>query len=120
MASYQMVSRARDKQMRILNLDAASAATFAIPRGHAIDSIYFRNRTANAVTGGIKIGTTAGGVDIVAAQAVGASAFGHVPAADLLKRFFSVTDRQVLYIDAVSAWNSASIDLYITLNKLQP
>ena len=115
----QMISRARDKQLRIFSLQSANAG-YAIPRGHAIAAIYWRNRTANAVTGGLKIGTTAGGVDIVAAQAMGANGIGHVPDADLLKRFFSVTDRQVLYIDAVSAWNDATIDLYIVLDKLQP
>ena len=119
MATSKTVSRARDKQLRILGLDAASAGA-AIPRGHAIAAIFWRNRTANAVTGGIKIGTTAGATDIVAAQAVGGNGIGHITDATILKRFFSVTDRQVLYIDAVSAWNDATIDLYIVLDKLQP
>jgi len=115
----QTVSRARDKQIRALGLTAAFAG-LAVPRGHAIAEIYFRNRTANAVTGGLKIGTTAGGVDIVADQAIGANGIGHVADAAVLKRFFSTTDRQVLFIDAVSAWNSATVDLYIVLDKLQP
>jgi len=119
MATSQMVSRARDKQLRILGLTAISAA-YAVPRGHAIAAIYFRNRTANAVTGGVKIGTAAGATDIVAAQAIGANGIGHVADADLLKRFFSTTDRQVLFIDAVSAWNSATVDFYLVLDKLQP
>lgn len=119
MASYQMVSRVRDKQLRILNLDAANQA-YAIPKGHAITAVYYRNRTANAVTGGLKIGTTVGGTDIVAAQTISGSSIGHVAEASILKRLFSLSASQTLYIDAVSAWNSAAIDLFISLDKCAP
>jgi lysophospholipase L1-like esterase len=85
-----------------------------IPAGAVIDSICFQNQTANAVTGGIRIGTTAGGADVVAAQAVGASAIGHVADSAILKRFFSFTSPQILHVSAVTAWNSASVKFKIS------
>ena len=96
---------------------ATSNTTVVIPAGMAIAGIYIANSTSNAVTGGIKIGTTSGATDVVVAQAVGASALVSVSDATLLKRLFSMSVDQTLYIQAVSSWNSAnlivSFDLYV-------
>lgn len=92
--------------------------TYNVPAGYKIDSIVMRNLTANAVTGGIRIGTTAAGVDVVAAQAVGANALLQVADSALLKRAFSMTAVQQLFIEAVTAWNSANVEIYVKLSKL--
>jgi hypothetical protein len=92
--------------------------TVSIPAGYAIDGrVFVRNTTANAVTGGIKIGTTDGGTEVLGATAVGASAF--ITAAPTLF-IFSATAATTLFVQAVTAWNSASIDLTIPLVKALP
>lgn len=103
--------------VKVLNALAANG-TISIPGGFRVMGIAYANTTANAVTGGIKIGTTSGGTDVVAAQAVGANAIGTVADADILKRLFSRTAAQTLYIQAVTAWNSASVELSLDLKKV--
>lgn len=103
----------------IIALDAVTANTTAsIPAGWAIDSVYAVNTTANAITGGLKIGTTDGGVDVVAAVALGANFVGHIPDATLLKRLFSTASAQTLYLQAVTLFNSASLNIRIVIRKV--
>ena len=97
---------------------AAAAGSFNVPAGYAIQYVFIQNTTANAITGGLKFGTTAGGTDVVAAQAVGANAILSVLSADITKRIFSRTAPQTVYFTAVTAWNSASVDIKILLKKV--
>lgn len=99
-------------------LAKTAAFTFPVPAGYYIKDIFVENTTANAVTGGIKVGTTDGGVDVVAALAVGANALTYVLDAALLKRIFSLTAATTLYFDAVTAFNSASLNVTIILGKV--
>lgn len=92
--------------------------TFSVPKGYYIHSIVFENTTANAVTGGIRIGTTNGGTEVVVAQALGANELVEVADANILKTIFSTTTAQTLYIQAVTSWNSANINMYIKLKQL--
>jgi len=94
----------------------ATTLTDIAPKGYKIESILFENTTANAVTGGIKIGTTVGGTDVVSAATVGANAEGLMT---LAKDFFSTSANQTLYIDAVTAWNAASINLTFRFRKVK-
>ena len=89
--------------------------TFVIQPGYAIRGIYIVNTTANAVTTGIKIGTTSGATDVVASQAVGASAAFAIADASILKRVFSTTADQTLFIQTLGAWNSASLTIRFDL-----
>lgn len=88
----------------------AAAGSVDIPQGAVVKAIYVRNKTANAITGGLKVGTTAGGTDIVAAGAVAASAV--VALAPLIPAINTAAARTV-YFDAVTAWNSASVDIAV-------
>lgn len=89
-----------------------------IPAGYAIDQIYFSNSTANVVTGGIKMGTIAAGTDIVASQAIGANELGFIPAPNILKRVFSLTASQSIFISAITAWNSANVNFSFIFKKV--
>ncbi len=95
-----------------------SNGTFVVPIGYSIDYITFNNTTANAVTGGIRIGTSAGGAQVVTTQAIGANTIVTLADATLLLKIFSSSATQTLFIEAVTAWNSASVDMYIKLNQL--
>jgi hypothetical protein len=96
---------------------AVAAGNFVVPAGYVIEHMYLSNTAGTAVTGGLKFGTTAGAADVIAAEAVGANALIVVPTTDLLKRIFSRTVPQTIYFDAVTAWNSASVDMKIFLKK---
>lgn len=82
--------------------------------GYELDGLIIKNETANAVTGGIDIGTTASGNDIVSAEAVGANAEVD---ATIIKKYWSGVNDTDLYISAVTAWNSANLTLYFTFKK---
>jgi hypothetical protein len=92
--------------------------TISIPPGWAIDQIHFAETAGNAVTGGIKIGTASGGTDVVAAQAVSANALNTIADASILKKVFSRSSAQALHIQAVTAWNGASLELSFVLKKV--
>jgi hypothetical protein len=105
-------------ELNSVRLSAVAAdTTFNVPAGYAIEAITIRNTTGNAVTGGVKIGTTAGGTDVVAAQAVGANALVTVTDASILKRYFSATLETTLYVEDVTSWNSASLEVAIALRQ---
>lgn len=96
--------------------DAAAAGSFTVPANYAIVGIYAKNSTANAVTGGLKFGTAAGGAQVVTALAVGANATVATTDANLALRIWGAN--QTVYYDAVTAWNSAVVDLTIVLRKV--
>lgn len=97
------------------NSGLAEAGTIVIPANCYVEKVIVKNNTANAVTGGLKFGTTLGGVNVVAALAVGANVF---VAANPLLSVFSTTATQTIYIDAVTAWNNANVDVTIVYGRL--
>lgn len=102
-----------------IRLTAQTAANnLALPAGSFIREIRIKNTTANAITGGLKFGSTSGGTDVVTAQAVGASAIVFVTDATLLKRSFSDSAIQQIFFDAVTSWNSASVQIDVLYYQL--
>ena len=103
---------------RIVLTATTNDITASIPAGYCIDDVFIRNTTANAVTGGIKIGTTSGGTQIVASITVGANAFNRtLPSALTTSGPFSATAATTIYIQDVTAWNSASLNIVISLKR---
>ena len=101
---------------RKITISAQTAAfTLTLPANCRINAIVFSNNNANAVTGGLKVGSTLGGSDVVAAQAVAGNAFVD---STVLSRLFSATVDQTLYVDAVTAWNSANVTMTMTYELL--
>jgi hypothetical protein len=96
-------------------LALAAAGSVAIPQGARVKVIHIRNKTANAVTGGVKVGTTSGGVDVLAAGTVAASAV--VSYAPLISSVNTAAVR-TLFIDAVTAFNSAVLDIAVEWEDL--
>lgn len=89
------------------------ANSFWLPANAVLRDVIVVNTTVNAITGGLKFGTTSGGTDIVAALAVGASGLVFVTDALLLKRYFSASVAQQIFFDTVTLWNSASVEIDI-------
>lgn len=94
-------------------LAQTSAFSLVLPIKGIILGVVIKNNNANAITGGLKFGSTNGGVDVLAALAVAANFIGHAFDAALLKRFFSTSATQTIFIDAVVSWNSANVDVSI-------
>lgn len=92
--------------------------TISIPAGFSIVQLVVENTTANAVTGGVKIGTTSGAIDVIVALATGASSLQLVSSATLLKNVFSTSADQTLFIQTVTSWNSAVVNFYFVLAQL--
>lgn len=84
-----------------------------IPAGGFIKDILYSNSVAAAVTGGVSIGTTANGVDVVAAQTCGSTCLTFTTDALLLKRPFSLTAATPLHAAAVTAWNSTNVTITV-------
>lgn len=102
-----------------VDLPAVTAnTTFVLPAGYMIEHFAFQNTTANAVTGGVKVGTTSGGTDSLAAQAIAANTLDTTPGAGFTKRIFSTTADTTMYLQAVTAWNNASVNFSIVLRRL--
>lgn len=114
----RVIARPDSRQLRLYAV--TSDSSFSIPAGFAISAIYLEETAGNAVTGGINIGVTDGGSTIVNAFAVGASAIKHIAEASLLLRWWSRTVAQTIYLTAASAWNSASLNVTIVLDKVSP
>ena len=100
---------------RVSVVAKSSNFTVSIPAGFRLNSVVVKNNTANAITGGLKIGTSSGATDVLAATAVAGSALVDV---GTLKNTFSLSATQTLYVQAVSAWNSANVDMYFNLARL--
>lgn len=107
------------KYKSALTQTTAGSISSCVTAKYAITHIFIENTTANAITGGLKIGTTAGATDVVAAQAVGANALIVISDASILKRLFNTgSTAQTIYFDAVTSWNSASINIYFKMQRM--
>lgn len=98
----------------IVKQTVSSDATFIIPGGFAIAAICIENTTANTVTGGIIIGTTNGGTEVLAITPISAN-YINVLEPTLDKRYFSSRVDTTLYFQAVTAWNGSSLVVTICL-----
>jgi hypothetical protein len=85
-----------------------------LPASAYIRDIYVQNSTANAVTGGVSIGSSSGAGDISSALVCGASCLTFVTDAGVLKRVFSSTAQQAVFATPVTAGNNANLTITIT------
>lgn len=105
--------------LTVQTLAVVANTTVSIPAGYQILAISMRNTTANAVTGGIRIGTSDAGIDVAVAIAVAGSAIIGVPDATILKKYFSSSVATTLFVQAVTLWNSASLNISFLLGKME-
>jgi hypothetical protein len=87
-----------------------------LPAGAYIHNIVIAETSGTAVSGGVKIGSTAGGTDIVAAQAVAGNALVTITDASLLKRSFGTGPApaaQQIFFGAVTAFSPSVLNVSI-------
>jgi hypothetical protein len=88
--------------------------TMPMPAKTYIQQIIFSNAVAAAVAGGVSVGTTANGTNIVAAQAVGASTDVAVAQAAILLPVPVTTGlAYTLNFAAVTGWNGANVTITV-------
>lgn len=106
------------QRMCALTAVTVANSSCVLPVNAVINKVIVQNTTGNAVTGGLKFGTTSGATDIVVALTVGANALTFVADAALLKQIFSTTATQTIFIDTVTLWSSASVNIWILYTVL--
>ena len=92
-------------------------ANFSVPMpaGFRLKGIYIRNNTANAVTGGIRIGSVTTGTQHLTAQAVAASGVYYAVPTVIAPIVATAGD---LFIEAVTSWNAANLDFKIDYEEI--
>lgn len=96
---------------------ATSTTDFVIgnlPPNAYIQMVVYDNSTANAVTGGITLGSTANATDIATATVCGANCLAQATDAQLVKRAWSKTAATPIHAAAATAWNSANVTITVT------
>lgn len=97
----------------VLGLSSTSVdSSFTLPSAGRLDSIVLQETSGAAVTGGIFIGTTSGGRDITEI-ALGASQITQVPDSSMLKRVFTTTGGQQIFIKGDNKANNSSVNVTI-------
>jgi hypothetical protein len=109
---------AYDPNVNMVLQNLTSNGTLTVPANYYLIDIVMENTTANSITGGLKVGTTSGGSDVVLGQAVGASSYLNV-GSSISKKIFSSSSTTTLYIQAVTSWNSANVNIYFVFSKMK-
>lgn len=107
------------KDIRSINTaktaDFSISAIFPEAGTYLLKNIIIVETEGNAVTGGVDIGTTDGGAEVVSAEAVSGSAEVNCT---LVKSVFVASAAVTFYVTAHTAWNDASINVYIVAERL--
>lgn len=90
-----------------------AAFTMILPPGTFIRDIIAQETSGATVTGGLKIGTTAGGTDVVSVLALTSLNLVTTQEVSMAKRVFSSTAPQTLFVGAVSSFNSSAVNLTV-------
>ena len=99
----------------INSADVVDDASFIIPAGYILKYIVMEETAGNAAT--LDLGTTSGGNDLFINQTVAASDITTF----VINKVFSTSAAQTIYLnddDAGSTWNSASVDIYVVMEKV--
>lgn len=91
----------------------AQAQIGTLPASAVIRHIIAQETSGHAVTGGLKWGSTAGGTDIVSGMNVASSGYTVATDASIAKRIFGSSTAAALWVDAVTAWNSANVTVTV-------
>lgn len=111
---FQSQGYSLDTPMRSMTIAGQTAAfTMTLPAGAIIRDIIAQETSGASVTGGLKIGTTAGGTDVATGMLLPASTVIITPEVSMSKRVFSATAPQTLFVGAVSSFNSSAVNLTV-------
>jgi len=111
-----------DHQEIYIDLTVTGDTSFTLPKGYQIKSIIVKETAGNALTGGLDVGTTNGGVEVVSAMAVGANSTVNctLVAVGTIGGTHTTAD-DIIYLtdgDDDANWNSASLEVRIQMQRL--
>jgi hypothetical protein len=91
--------------------------TFVLPAGTIIRDIIWQEVSNVTPTGGIRMGTTSGGSQVVAGFALAASSLVSTPEVSMLERVFptttSILTPTTLYVTPVTSWAGSAVDVTV-------
>lgn len=120
-ATTQAVNRygsAFDAQRIFRTAIAANDTSVTIPANYRIASITIKETANNAITGGLDIGTTNGGQQIVAAYTVTALLYKTIEDSAIVTTGKVFAADTPIYINAHTGWNSANLNIQFDLVKV--
>jgi hypothetical protein len=107
---------------KYIDLNVTGNTSFTLPQGYQIKSILAIETAGNALTGGLDVGLTTNGTEIVSGMAIGANAV--VPctlvASGTVGGTFTTAD-DTIYIsdgDDDGNWNSAELEIRVVMDKI--
>lgn len=109
-------------QEKYLDLTVTGNTSFTLPKGYQIKSIVVKEIAGNALTGGLDVGFSTNGIEVVSGMAVAGSAavLCTLIEAGTIGGTFTTAD-DIIYIsdgDDDGNWNSASLELRVTMQRL--
>jgi hypothetical protein len=96
------------------NISLTANGSLVFPAGIMLRRIYFKEKNGAAVTGGIRVGTSAAGTQVVTAQTIAANAI--VSVIPTIENYQAAA--QTLYIEAVTSWNGAAVDVCVQYEEI--
>ena len=107
---------------KYVDLLVTGNTSFTLPQGYKITSIIVHNTTANALTGGLDVGLTTNGVEIVSAEAIGANAevVCTLIQSGTIGGTFTTADDIIYFSDGDddTNWNSASLEITVSMERI--
>lgn len=109
-------------QEKYLDLTVTGNTSFTLPKGYQIKSIVVKETAGNALTGGLDIGFSTNGVEVVSGMAVAGNTtvLCTLIEAGTIGSTFTTAD-DIIYLsdgDDDGNWNSASLELRVTMQRL--
>jgi len=109
-------------QEKYVDLTVTGNGSFTLPKGYKIKSIIAKETAGNALTGGLDVGLSANGVEIVSGMVIGGSAtvLCTLVEAGTIGATFMTADDTIYYSDGNDdgAWDSASLELRVQMQRL--
>ena len=108
---------------KFIDLTVTGNGSTTLPQGYKITSIIAVETAGNALTGGLDVGLSTNGVEIVSGMAIGANAIVNctLVATGVLGGTFTTADDTIYYSDGNddANWDSAVIDITVSMERIE-
>jgi len=107
---------------KYVDLSLTGNSSFTLPMGYKITSIVAKETAGNALTGGLDVGFSANGTEVVSGEAIGASATVNctLVASGVIGETHTTTDDTIYFSDGDDDgnWNSAELEVRVEMIRL--
>jgi hypothetical protein len=106
---------------KYVDLTVTGDTSFTLPKGYRVSAVTTKETAGNSLGGGMDIGTTDGGAEVVAAHAVSASttAIATIVAAGSIGGTHTTADDTLYITDADgTGWDSAEVEVRVEMQRL--